>query len=68
MMTLDDIFDALFDGSRSQMEELAGSGAWYRYSEGCGAFAVGFDGDEIRAHKVFDPPKCVNAYGPEHTF
>lgn len=68
MKTLEDIFDVLFDGTKAQIEELAGCGASYRYSQGCGSFSVALDAEEIRAHKLLDPPACVRIFGPEHAF
>ena len=67
MRTLEDIFDILLDGTKAQIEGLEGCGASYRYSQGCGSFSVALGADEIRAHKLLDPPACVPILGPEHT-
>ncbi|MEG0476634.1 MAG: hypothetical protein RR572_03070 [Raoultibacter sp.] len=67
MKTIEDIFDLLLDGTKRQMDELVGCGASYQYSPGCGAFTVSLAGDEIRAHKIYDPPDCVRFFGVEHT-
>lgn len=68
MKTIEDIFDALLDGTKDQIEDLAGSGAAYRYVQSCGSFAVSFGQDEIRAHKLTEPPACVRWHGPDHAF
>lgn len=68
MMTIEDIFETLLDGTKSQIEALAGSGVSCRYSEKSGAFTVFANNEEMRAHKVYDPPNCVKVFGPKHSF
>lgn len=68
MMDIENIFNILLEGTKAQIGALGGSGASYRYTASCGVFAVIAGHDEIRAHKLFEPPNCVQLFGAEHVF
>ena len=55
MNKIEDIFDVLLEGTKAQIDAV----------EGCGA---SLGRDEIRAHKLFDPPACTRWRGFEHAF
>ena len=68
MNKIEDIFDVLLEGTKAQIDALEGCGASYRYSMESGTFTVSLGRDEIRAHKLFDPPACTRWRGFEHAF
>ncbi len=68
MNKIEDIFDVLLEGTKAQIDALEGCGASYRYSRESGTFTDSLGRDEIRAHKLFDPPACTRWRGFEHAF
>lgn len=69
-MSIDDVYYALIDGTRADIEGLAGSGYSYEYGPDYGGFSI-WNSDKtegIRCCKVFDRPNCVKIYGNKHTF
>ena len=67
-MSIDDIYETLIDGSRSDIEALSGCGASYAYSPSSGGFSLwNADRSEgIRGCKLFKPPNCAAVFGNEH--
>lgn len=70
IMTIEDIEDILWDGTKSQIKELEGSGASYVYTPSGNSFIVKYDRCESRSIKL-DPdylPNCIKVFGNSHTF
>lgn len=66
MNSIEDIFDRLFDGTKEQISTLLDAGVSYTYSVKYNSFTVSSGEEEMRAHKLFDRPKCVDYFGDEY--
>lgn len=69
-MTIEDIEDILWDGTKTQIEKLEGSGASYVYTPSCNSFTVKYGKFESKAIKLDmnNLPNCVKVFGNSHAF
>lgn len=68
MITFDDIYEILWDGTRAHIEALEGLDLAFEYTLSCRSFTIRYEQAMSREHKVFEEPNCVKIYGNQHVF
>ena len=68
MMTFDDIYEILWDGTKTQIEALEGLDLAFEYTPSCCSFTIRYEQAMSREHKAFEEPNCVKIYGNQHIF